>query len=326
MRLKRGIRALFPIEFIQVIIVHSELAVKKNIGLFIGLGIVLLAIPLLINWLVSLHTPRWMAPIAGSSNPEIAWIGFWSNYIGSIFAALVAFYVLYKTLKQNEKENITNRKEAHSENLANSQRQLMQLKYEVAKQNLSELRNTLVDCFLSMEQDRTNNLLWELQAEDSTGKDVIELRQDLSVVVDDENRAFYKLELLFPRFIRNAEIDGLLTDIRRYSVESHMCLFDLGWLYQLYSDSSIDLSNRVDVETLFYQRSKNHSQQNRLIKDGYQTIVQIVINNKWFDLITYKTDILDAWRKGRDMVNSFMLSSLNALNENQTRYVESIIH
>lgn len=192
---------------------------RKVIAVLIG-ALAIILVPFLINWLVASSAPKWLTPIAGSSETEVAWIGFWANYIGSIFATSVAFIVLYKTLKQNELENIRNRKDAHHENIVTSERQVKQLSYEVARQHLSDIRNTLVDCFMATGQEKSNDLFWALLITDDSF-DLERQRDSIAKVVDDENRAFYKLELLYPKSGRNEEVDRILHDIHRYSVESH---------------------------------------------------------------------------------------------------------
>lgn len=297
---------------------------KKVLAIVVGV-VTIIFIPFLINWLVPLCAPNWLSPIAGSSETEGAWMNFWSNYIGSIFATCVAFFVLYKTLKQNEKENIQNRNDTHAENVANSREQLRQLRYEVAKQHLSDTRDTLVDCFMALEQERTNDLLWELQQEEPFLINLLAQRESISKVVDDENRAFYKLELLFPKSTRSDGVDRIMTDIRRYSIESHLCLSDLVWLAQFYTSSDINLSDLSVVSDAVFAHSVKPQQHSRLTKEGYSTIDKIILEKKWFDFQLYKEQILNAWQSERNKVNQLLLNSLNELNEFQTQIVESII-
>ena len=299
---------------------------KRGTIVFIVIGVIAtILIPFLINWLVASNAPTWLSPIAGSSDTEVAWIGFWANYIGSIIATCVAFIVLYKTLRQNELENQLNRKDAHSENMENSERQVKQLSYEVARQHLSEIRNTLVDCFMAMEQEKSNDLFWVLKKEDIFDLDLDEQRNSIAKVVDDENRAFYKLELLYPKSGRNEEVNRIMNDIRRYSVESHMCLSDLLWLAQFYTDSSIDLTNQAEIGDMVQER-KAKKPRSRLSKESYYTVDEFIITNSLFDFSFNKDKILTAWQTGRDIVNTLLLDSLNELNEYQTKAVESILN
>lgn len=283
---------------------------------------VIVIVPYLINWLVHLSSPKWLS-ISGTTETESVWIGFWASYIGSILAACVAFIVLYKTLKQNERENILNRNDAHSENLSNSQRQLELLSYEVSRQHLSDIRNTLVDCFMALEQEKTNDLLWHLKQENTYQIDLSTERDSISKVVDDENRAYYKLELLIPQSSRDDEVDRIMRDIRAYSIESHMCLSDLVWLAQLYSNPSLDLSNQAEISdsvSELYNRNRS-----RLNKEGYNTIDRIIVDNKWYDFQYNKDAILKEWQRGRSEVNRYLLNSLIEMNEHQTQKAESII-
>ena len=65
-----------------------------------------------------------------------AWTTFWGTYIGILISSLIAFYVLYKQLEQNQKENNTNR-----------QLQLAILEYQVRSQWLTELKIKLADYY-----------------------------------------------------------------------------------------------------------------------------------------------------------------------------------
>lgn len=297
---------------------------RTKVILIVCAIVAIVLIPFLINWLVASDSPKWLLPIAGSGTAEAAWMGFWANYIGSIFAACVAFVVLYKTLKQNEIENIKNRNDAHAENVAIAKNQERQLRYEVARQHLFDVRNTLVDCYMALEQEKTNDLFWSLR-QDEIEIDLLAQRNSIAEIVDDENRAYYKLELLFPKPERNDKVVRIMTDIRKYSVESHMCLSDLVWLAQYYSDPELDLTNQAEIDDSVHKRGENQIKFNRLQKEGYKTIDKIIIENKWFDFEVEKDSILNAWQSARNKVNGYLLSSLNELNEYQTARVEGII-
>ncbi len=70
---------------------------------WIGL-IVIVIIPFIVNAIVLI--PNSYIPVAGN---QIAWIGFFACYFGSIITAVISFVILYKTIIFNQKENERNR-------------------------------------------------------------------------------------------------------------------------------------------------------------------------------------------------------------------------
>lgn len=97
------------------------------------------------------------------------------------------------------------------------------------------------------------------------------------------------------------------------------------WLAQLYTDSSIDLANQVEISGIV-QDYKAKKRRPRISKEGYYTVDEYIIDNKLYDFSFHKENVLRAWQSGRDIVNKLLLDSLNELNECQTKVVEDILN
>lgn len=273
----------------------------------------LIIIPILINYLVAYKAPSWIN-IAGGNQIESTWVGFWASFGGSVLGAIVTVIVLSKTLEQNDK----NREEAHRDSVDNSKRQIRQMKYEVSRQNLSVIRNSLVDCYLASIQEKTSRLFLDMKLHD-TPVDLEEHRQAMADVVDDLNRAYYRLKILFPDSYSDNETKVSLDNIKMYADESHAYLFDLvafSWLLYEYDG---DLSNLAKVEEEVLRQKKASK-----VELGV-SVWDNIINNSWFDVLYYKTKILDSWNRGRDAVNTSLCNELINLNSRQTDLVERIL-
>ena len=64
--------------------------------------IILVAVPLAVAFMVSARVL-----VTDTSNE---WIGFWGGYLGSIIGGLITLYVLFRTLKDNKKNQIRQEK------------------------------------------------------------------------------------------------------------------------------------------------------------------------------------------------------------------------
>jgi len=67
--------------------------------------IVFIIIPLIVNVIVLF--PNNIIPVAGN---QVAWIGFFACYFGSVISAFISFAILFKTIQFNQLENERNRK------------------------------------------------------------------------------------------------------------------------------------------------------------------------------------------------------------------------
>ena len=68
-----------------------------------ALAILIGGIPYLINYLIL--KPKQFGIVGDTTT----WLSFWGSYIGVVISATIAYFVLYKQLKQNHKENKSNR-------------------------------------------------------------------------------------------------------------------------------------------------------------------------------------------------------------------------
>lgn len=92
------------------------------------IAVVAITTPLVINWMIL--QPQKFEVVGDGTD----WLGFWGGYLGSIFTAWIALFVLWRQLKQNHKENEDNR------NL-----QLRILKHSNAQRGLDEIKTRLID-------------------------------------------------------------------------------------------------------------------------------------------------------------------------------------
>ena len=76
---------------------------KKNIIVLIGIILVAILLPFIINGLILLPSKFKFV------GDDVDWLTFWGGYIGAIISAGVAFVILAIQYKQNQKENYENR-------------------------------------------------------------------------------------------------------------------------------------------------------------------------------------------------------------------------
>ncbi|MCM1151174.1 MAG: hypothetical protein NC209_05625 [Alistipes sp.] len=95
----------------------------------------IIAAPVALNFI--LRIPAFIQFVGNDTD----WLTFWGNYLGGCVGALIALFVLHKTLQQNHEENIENRRASREENErnrianeraneANRQLQIKVLKYQ----------------------------------------------------------------------------------------------------------------------------------------------------------------------------------------------------
>ena len=113
--------------------------------------VIIFGTPLLLNKLIL--RPKRFAIVGDGSD----WLMFWGTYLGSIISALVAFFVLFKQLKQNHAENEENRATNAQENEKNRIQQYNRLMYEQETKRLDTLKSTCID-LLAAHSD--NNLIF----------------------------------------------------------------------------------------------------------------------------------------------------------------------
>lgn len=83
--------------------------------IFIIIVIVLVALPLLLNFILSLETP-FNAPVLGKG-PD--WLLFWGSYLGGILTAAIGFATLYYMIEHNKSQEIEQFRDAQARELQN---------------------------------------------------------------------------------------------------------------------------------------------------------------------------------------------------------------
>lgn len=96
-----------------------SITVKKQnplISKYLAISLLFLSLllaPIIINFIIGLSTPFSILVVGEAKD----WIGFYGNFFSSIITAFISFFILYKTINANKRENDKNRKKQEIENL-----------------------------------------------------------------------------------------------------------------------------------------------------------------------------------------------------------------
>jgi hypothetical protein len=70
------------------------------------LGVLVIALPILLNFIIGFHTPNDLNVVGHGEN----WLGFYGSYIGGVITAGVAFAILWHNIEDNKKNSLRNLK------------------------------------------------------------------------------------------------------------------------------------------------------------------------------------------------------------------------
>ena len=168
-----------------------------------------------------------------------AWTTFWGTYIGILISSLIAFYVLYKQLEQNQKENNVNR-----------QLQLAILEYQVRTQWLTELKIKLEDYYkefsLKDVWDLGDLILTDNPSSVSTIKK--QIHNNIKTILERMEAADFLKGLMFPIHLDEKETELLLC-CQECTNELYSLLEDLDWfaLTVCYFNGNFSLNKDIYV-------------------------------------------------------------------------------
>lgn len=86
----------------------------QKIVLIIGIALLFLISPIILNFILGLETPK-IIDIVGDSTD---WLSFYGSYFGALIAASISFFILYKTIDHNRKSAELSRKQVEIDKLA----------------------------------------------------------------------------------------------------------------------------------------------------------------------------------------------------------------
>lgn len=110
----------------------------------------IILIPITVNFIVYFHAP-FPKLVVGDAN---SWFSFFTTFVGTLVGALVSFAILYKTIDENyqnskddraanQEQNEKNRAANQEENEKNRNLQIATIKYQIAKDELNVVINSL---------------------------------------------------------------------------------------------------------------------------------------------------------------------------------------
>lgn len=186
---------------------------KKNIIVLIGIILVAILLPFIINWLILLPSKF---KFVGDG---VDWLTFWGGYIGAIISAGVAFIILAIQYKQNQKENYKNRK-----------LQINVIEYQQKKQWLNDLKLKCTEYFDSFDVDSLEIIVNSFYNEDSEEN----IKKTLKVLCDKKNNSSFSFGIMFPPpLCLDAEETKILSELKAHSTTYLIVLYDIIWLYEL---------------------------------------------------------------------------------------------
>ena len=203
-----------------------------------------------------------------------AWTTFWGTYIGILISSLIAFYVLYKQLEQNQKENNTNR-----------QLQLAILEYQVRSQWLTELKIKLADYYKAFSLKDVRDLGDLILIDNPSSASIIkkQIHNNIKTIFERMEAADFLKGLMFPIHLDKKESELLLC-YQEYTNELYSLLEDLDWFAfsVCYFNGSFSMNKDIYIrETNKYLTEQGlHSSKSRKIGEIIKEYKYNIFDNK----------------------------------------------
>lgn len=241
---------------------------KKILKKYWWILLLLMALPIVVN--LCYFIPALNAVF---EEPK-AWTTFWGTYIGILISSLIAFYVLYKQLEQNQKENNVNR-----------QLQLAILEYQVRTQWLTELKIKLADYYKAFSlkdvRDLGDLILTDNPSSVSTIKK--QIHNNIKTILERMEAADFLKGLMFPIHLDEKETELLLC-CQEYTNELYSLLEDLDWFAftVCYFNGNFSMNKDIYVrETNKYLTEQGlHSSKSRRIGEIIKKYEYNIFDNK----------------------------------------------
>ena len=194
----------------------------KFILLFFVIIIILLAVPVGINYLILNPTPKGFRV----ADPSNGWLNFFAVYFGSVITALVSFVVLHRTIKNNHKENENNRK-----------LQTAILKYQVNKEKINNTKELFARYIYSLDYFGIKSLA---KTFDNNKRAYFgSIRQ----LMENTSIAFQMLDFELADF-KDPKEKQYKDSINTFRFRYNDLLMDLLWMLQPYNLKGTDDENR----------------------------------------------------------------------------------
>ncbi len=194
----------------------------KFILLFFVIIIILLAVPVGINYLILNPTPEGFRV----ADPSNGWLNFFAVYFGSVITALVSFVVLHRTIKNNHKENENNRK-----------LQTAILKYQVNKDKINNTKELFARYIYSLDYFGIKSLA---KTFDNNKRAYFgSIRQ----LMENTSIAFQMLDFELADF-KDPKEKQYKDSINTFRFRYNDLLMDLLWMLQPYNLKGTDDENR----------------------------------------------------------------------------------
>lgn len=185
-------------------------------------AVVLILVPIGINYIVLSPTPE---PLK-LADPSNGWLNFFAVYYGSVITAIVSFVVLYKTIKNNHKENNTNR-----------QLQTAILKYQINKEKNNVIKELFARYIYSIDYFGIKSLAKTF--DNNKQAFFYSIRQHL----ENTSVAYHMLEFNLNDFKEDKERQ-FIDRINTFRISYNELLMDLIWMLQPYNHKGTDEENR----------------------------------------------------------------------------------
>lgn len=199
------------------------------IAFIVILAVVLIFVPIGINYLVLSPTPE---PFE-LADPSNGWLNFFAVYYGSVITAIVSFVVLYTTIKNNHKENNTNR-----------QLQTAILKYQINKDKNNAIKELFARYIYSLDYFGIKSLAKTF--DNNKQAFFYSIRQ----LLENTSIAYQMLEFNLNDFKEDKERQ-FIDRVKTFRISYNELLMDLIWMLQPYNLKGTDEENRdIYIEQL----------------------------------------------------------------------------
>lgn len=229
---------------------------KHNKGLIAVIAIlIIVGFPIVIN-MIAICPAFWPDYVAGTG--QGVWVNFFAVYSGSLIGALVSFYILSKTIKNNQNENEANRIDNKNENEKNREQLKAVFKYQVDRDVLNTVRQSLAIYVQSL------NIL-ELgyianYPKERVKSTLLEIKNICANAICNYN--LLELALLEYEDKREKEFKGVL---KQFHYEYVGLINDFGWLLDFYlynrrecdgKEEVLKYKDKEDRNGFFYNEKK----------------------------------------------------------------------
>ena len=178
--------------------------------------VAILAVPIFVNYILT----REVICNYNVAGTGVDWINFYGAFLGSTLSAFVAYYILLKTIENENRENLKREKRIELEWLRND------LSERISKIEITDIFRILLyngDVDINQELERLTNLLYEykvktnssmlkygMQNDDEKCKEFFD---EYNTLITDMCIAINKMMAILAKYMYNSDKDAMIKDL-----------------------------------------------------------------------------------------------------------------